>query len=246
MKTRTQTVLAAAAAGLAAWAAGAHARAQFQAPPNSLSLEGEGTLDGFQGQIIKFRDAKNEAWLLVVVPQTAMTIDGQADGDYLRPGMTVELTGEFDKKYALTGPIAEISVIGGKGKPMLGLFSPDDDPQDAKPLRNPEAGKYRIRGKLASVKQGELLVVAGRTKITGTLADDAKVKLNLDDFSTAQFGDAMKIKAWYTDVDKPNATFNRPGKALAEAVTITLSQPPSTGKRPRASNRATKTVDDAK
>jgi hypothetical protein len=245
MKTRTQSVLAAVAAALAPWAVGAHAQAQFQAPPNSLSLEGEGTLEGMQGNILKFRDSKNEPWLLVISPQTAMAIEGQADADYLRPAMTVELTGEIDNKNALAAPIAEISVIGGKGKTLLGLFSPDD-PQDAKPLRNPEAGKYRIRGKIASVKQGELLVVAGRTKIACTLADDVKVKLNLVDFSTTQFGDAVKVKAWYDDLGKPNATLNRPGKALAEAVTITLSQPPSTGKRPRASNRPVKNVDDSK
>lgn len=246
MKTRTQTVLAAAAAGLVAWAAGAHAQAQFQAPANSLSLEGEGTLEGIQGNVVKFRDSKNDPWLLLISPQTSLAIEGQADADYLRPAMTVELTGEIDNKNALAAPIAEISVIGGKGKTLLGLFSPDDDPQDAKPLRHPEAGKYRIRGKIASVKQGELLVVAGRTKIACTLADDVKVKLNLVDFSTTQFGDAVKVKAWYDDLGKPNATLNRPGKALAEAVTITLSQPPSTGKRPRATNRPVKNVDDSK
>jgi hypothetical protein len=242
--TRTHYVLAAAAALLAIGAD--EARAQFQAPANSLALEGEGTLEGMQGNLIKFRDAKNDPWLLVVVPQTAIVIEGQADVDYLRPGMTVEFSGEIDKDNALAEPIAEIVVFGGRSKQLLGLFSPDDDPQEAKPLRNPEAGKYRIRGKLASVKEGEVLIVAGRSKIKGTLADDGKVKLSLDDASSAQFGDTMSIKAWYDDLGKPNATLNRPGKALAEAVTITLSQPPNSGKSSRAKSRTTKNVNEDK
>lgn len=232
MLLRTHIMLVAGTVGLAMFAAGAQAQATFQPLPNSLSLDDTGTLEGIQGNFIKFRSSKEEPWLLQVVPQTTLTIEGEADADYLRPGLTVELTGEFDKDSALTEPIKEIVVLGGRGKPTLGLFSAEDETSDAKPVRNPEPGKYRIRGKIAIVKDGETMIVSGRAKLTGKLDDEVKVKLNLDDAQLAQFGDTMKVKAWYYDQTKPFA--NRPGTALAEEIKISLSEPPTTGKqRPR-------------
>jgi hypothetical protein len=38
----------------------------------------------------------------------------------------------------------------------------------------------------------------------------------------------MKVKAWYPDTWKPNPAFMRPGKAWAEQVKITLSDPTET------------------
>lgn len=246
MRMRAQLLLAAGVLGLAMVPAGARAQDEFQAPANSLALEDTGTLDRMQGNFVWFRDSKNEPWRLQVVPQTTVSIEGEADADYLRPGLTVALTGEVNENSTLVEPIKEIEVIIGKGRPSLGLFSPEVD-GDAKPLRNPEAGKYRIRGRIASIKQGELLIVAGRLKINGKTSEKLKVKLTLDDASAAQFGDTMKVKAWYYDQGKPKPTLNLPGQALAEEVNITLSKPPSTGKRPRASSRTTKAAaDDAK
>jgi hypothetical protein len=122
-------------------------------------------------------------------------------------------------------PIKELDVITVKGRPSIGLFAPDDDVADAKPLKNPEVGKYRIRGRLAAAKDGQITIAAGRFKITGKLADDLKVRLILDDARKAKFGDAMTVKAWYYDTWKPNPAQMRVGKAIAEAVKITLSEP---------------------
>ena len=233
MRMRTQLLLAAGMFGLAMGPAGADAQVRFPVPANSLSLEETGTLAGIQGNYIKFHDSNQDVWLLQVVPQTTISIEGEADADYLRRGLTVVLTAQVNEDRTLAEPIKEIEVISGKGRPSLGLFPPDEDDANAKPVRKPEAGKYRIRGKLASFKKGELLIVAGRWKITGTAGEELKVKLTLNDARMAQFGDEMTVKAWYLDFAK--AAPNRLGRARAEAITIKLTNPPlASGRRSRS------------
>ena len=229
---------------LAGWCV--DARAQFQAPVNSLMFDDKGTFEATQNDLFKFRDSKNDSWLIKKDPNTELHIESQTDGEYLRPGQTVELTGEINKKNELTEEISELEVLTVKGKPLIGLFKPDsaDDP-DARPVRVAEPGEYRIRGKLLSIKDGDVLIMAGRTKVTGTLAEELEVKLKLDDPSLAQFGDAMKVKAWYYDQGKPVATANRIGTALAESITITLAKPPVQAKR-RLIDRESKSTTKSK
>lgn len=222
MFVKTQAMLTAVVLGLAVCAE-ANAQKQFQAPANALALDDTGAVEAILGNVVKFRDSKENVWLLEVSPQTTVSIEGEADASYLHPGLTVELTGTVNKELTLDEDIEQVEVVGGKGRPSLGLFSPDDSDEDAKPLRNPEVGKYRIRGKVRRVKDGEMEVAAGRFKITGKLGDELKVKLNFDDARKAKFGDTMKVKAWYYDATKP--ILMRPGKALAEQIKITLSDP---------------------
>jgi hypothetical protein len=214
-----------AAAVVAAHAALLQAQGQFQPPPNALELNETGKLEAMQGNFLKFRDEKENVWLVQVLPQTTVSIEGEADSDYLRPGLVVELTGEVKEDLSLAEPIKEIDVLSAKGRPAIGLFAPDSDPADAKPLREPEVGKYRIRGRVTGAKEGTLSLAAGRFKITGKLDEDVKVRLKLDNAADAQFGDAMTVKAWYYDDGKANPM--RAGKAVAEDVKITLSNPPS-------------------
>ena len=229
----TPRLLAGALFGLATGLAGEGAQAQFQPPANSLALNEEGTLEGMQGNILKFRDSKQEVWLLQVGPQSTVSIAGEADVSYLRPGLTVELTGKIDDEATIADPIAEIEVVNSKGRQPMGLFAPDETAEDAKPVRNPTPGEYRVRGRITSVKDGALEIAAGRLKIAAKAAEDMKVILAVDDPRLAQFGDKTKIKAWYIDGGKPNPTLNLPGKAVAEEVDITLTNPPPTGKRGR-------------
>jgi len=229
----TPTLIAGTLIGLVAGLASEPSRAQFQAPANSLALEEDGTLEAMQGNQLKFRDSNQEVWLITVNGQTKVSIEGVADLSYLRPGMTVEFKGKVEADATLAEPLTEIEVVNSKGRQPIGLFSPDDDPETAKPVRNPAPGEYRVRGRVTRVKDGELDIAAGRLKLLAKAADDLKVKLSVDDPRLAQFGDQMKLKAWYYENQKPIPTFNRAGVALAEEVSITLQNLPDTGKRGR-------------
>ena len=232
MLKQTQALLGGTLVGLLLSLAGDDARAQFQPPANSLMVEEEGKLEGMQGAVLAFRDSKQELWLLQVAPQSKVSITGEADLAYLRPGLTVELTAKIDEEAAIADPITEIEVINAKGRLTMGLFDPAAG-DDAKAVRNPAPGEYRVRGKITRAKDGELDIAAGRLKLTGKAADDLKVILAIDDPSLAKAGDAMKVKIWHLDGGKPNPTLQQPGRAMAEDVSITLSEPPVANKRGR-------------
>jgi hypothetical protein len=200
--------------------------AKFVPPPNALPLDDSGTLDHYQSDLLRIRDSKMDLWLLKILPTTTISVTGTAKADYLRPGLGVEFDNELNKKGELTQPIAEINLL--PDKTTLGLFAADEDANDARPIRNPEAGAYHIRGKVAAVKDGQLTVSIGGKRYTGELAEGEEFKINFtsDDPSVAAMGDTVKVKAWYFDNTKPVSANNIPGRALAEDIAITLAKPP--------------------
>ncbi len=216
--------------GLLLWAAGSTTSAQFPEPPR-LRFEDKGTLEVVHSDVMQIRDSKSEAWLLSIGRDTKITVEGMAERECLRPGVFVKFTAEIDKKGSLKKPLAEIEITSAPGRGSLGLF-PADDKADPKPLKALAAGSYVIKGKLASLKDGDLLVMAGRHKISGEVSkDELAVKLTTDDVSLAQAGDEVKVSAYYFDASRPNQTLARPGKAVAEEITITLAKPLSAGGR---------------
>ncbi len=197
----------------------------FVAPPNSFALDTEGTLEGYRPGYLQVRDSKTETWLLSIDPTTKVSVHGQAEQDYLRPGLTIAFETEIDKKGQISKPIEEVEIVTSEGKPRLGLFSTDEDADDGRPVRTVAAGTYRVRAKLASFKGGELTVSVGSKRLTATLSEKATVKFACTDPGMAEIGDTVKVKAWYYDNGKPVAAVGRAGKALAEEVTITLTKP---------------------
>lgn len=205
------------------------AQVRFQAPPQSVVLEEKGTIEAMQGNLLKFKDSKDDIWLVKVDPRATVSIEGEADVNYLRTGHVVELTGEISEDSTFAEPIKEMKLVDAGRRPTLGLFDPDADEEKARPVRDPEAGTYRVRGRIAKVKDGEMLIIAGRLKLTAKAADDMKVDLTVNDPRAAKVGDEMELKAWYYEAYRP--MLNRPGQALAEVIKITLSKPPEADDR---------------
>ena len=165
---------------------------------------------------------------------------GEADREFLRSGsLYVQFSGEIDAKGNLKDEADEIEIFSPEGKSSLGVFTAADGNAPPKAVRGNAAGKFLIKGRLASYRDGQMIVTAGSRRITGTVADDVTVTLNLDDTSLAETGDTVKAKASY--YDETRATPNRPGNALAEAITITLAKPLTyTGKKPRTNEKTSK------
>ncbi len=201
---------------------------QFVAPPDTLPLEDDCTMEVYRSDLLQVRDSKMDVWILRLVPATTVSVTGQADVDYLRPGLSIQFDNELNKKGQLEQTISEIELL--PDRTTLGLFALDD--ADSRPVRNPEPGAYRIRGKLAAVKQGQLTVSIGGRRYVGELADDVKINFSSDDPNVAEAGDAVKIKAWYYNNAKPISAMNIPGRAFAESISITLEKPlQPTGRR---------------
>jgi hypothetical protein len=240
---RTHSIISAGFAVLAVWAYGANVRGQFEPPPDSLRYEDTGKLEAVQPGALLIRDSKMEQWLLELAADTKVSVQGEAEVDCLRPGLFVQLTGNVDKKGVIKEPIDEIEIFSAQGKGAMGLFSASATDAAVKALRNPGAGEYRIKGKLASFHDREVAIaIGGNRKILGNTADELTVTLNLDDPSIAQVGDEVKVTAWYYERNKPNPVLMRPGRALVQEATITLAKPLAhTGKKIRqAPERPTK------
>jgi hypothetical protein len=213
--------------------------AKFVAPQQSLSFEDEGTLAGYQQGFLQIRDSKMEQWLLKIVPETTVSVTGEAERGYLRPGLNIEFAAQFDKKGIIQGPIEEVEIITSPGKPALGLFVEGDDGSPSKAVRTVSAGSYRVKGKLASFKDPDITVAIGSKRITGTLGEEVKIKFTSDDPSLAEVGDSVKVSAWYYPAAKP--VLNQAGRAVAESITITLAKPlAAAAKRGRQFERSTK------
>ncbi len=194
---------------------------KFVAPANSLPLEDSASMEVYRAGFLQIRDSKNmDVWILQILPQTTVSVSGEAEVDYLRPGLSIAFDNELDKKGQLEKPITEIELL--PNKTTLGLFAPDDD---ARPIRSPEPGAYKFRGKLSAVKGNQITISIGGRRYTGELSDEVKIKFSSDDPSVADVGDTVKVKAWYYDNTKPISAMNIPGRAIAEEISITLEKP---------------------
>ncbi len=217
------------------------ARAQFQAPPNSLEYEDDATVEVVQGNAIKIRDSKNEDWILQLDNDTKVRLTGEADIRWLQPGVYVRFTADIDKKGTLQKEIKEIEIISAEDRSALGFFTPAEGDEAAKPVRTPTEGTYLVKGKLSKIRDGQMLILAGNRQVAGKLAGECTLKLDIADHTLAQAGDSAKVKAWYFEGRRPVAAFNQPGQALAEEVTITLARPLAyTGKKSRSTVKSTR------
>ena len=193
-------------------------RAQQQAPK---TLEDSGTIKGVSDSEIQIETTKNsEIWLIQLVGgETKLRVEGTAEPSYLRGGLTVKFTGEFDKKGALSEDIKELEIFTPQGKNDLGLFAGGSE----KPVRNASPGSYEIHGKVTSFKDNEIVVAAGTKKISGKVAEGVAIKVNVEDTKEVRAGDAAKVKATYLDPQKPYGM--KPGTAIGNEVEVTLSKP---------------------
>jgi hypothetical protein len=232
------------AVGVITILAPAAAQAQFSAPANSLVFDDSGTFEAMQGEVLRIRDSKNEPWLLKMVSESKVTIEGEADRDQLRPGTFVQFETEIDDDNAVTEGVAEIAITPTQAKTSLGLYNvpaaDSEHEEEPRPVRAPAAGKYLIKGKIATLRDGEFLIMAGRHRITGSLAeDDLKVKLLSDDLGMVRQGDTVKVKAWYYPAGRPNVNLAKPGQAIVDQITVTLSKPyVAEGKKGRATPKS--------
>jgi hypothetical protein len=175
--------------------------------------------------MIQVKSERGETWIVRTTPgQSQVRVTGTAEPSFLHTGLFVSFEGEIDKKGAVQGDIKDMSIITQPAsKTAAGLF-PSGGGADAKPVRNPDAGKYEIRGKVLTYKDGVLTVMACK-KISGKVDSSAAIKVDVSDLSLAQQNDIADVSARYTNETKPDNNAMRPGEAYAETIDVTISKP---------------------
>jgi hypothetical protein len=193
-------------------------------PPDAEVLEEEGTVVGVgpTGLQILAKET-NTPWVLQVTRQSEVKITGTAEPSFLRPGLPVRFTAEVDEKGKLQQDLAELEIVTASGKGAVGVFEVGAD-ENARPVGKLTAGTYDIRGKVGSLKNGEITVQAGK-KIVGQLTDDAKITVNVQDLSFVMPDSDVSVQGFYFKRMAPDANTQRPGQAMDKMVHVTLTKP---------------------
>lgn len=193
---------------------------QGQGPPNAQAFEAEGRIMGLAPGGIQMVTERNIPWVVQIIPRrTVVKITGTAEPGFLRPGICVRFSGAVNDKGVLSEELSELEIYTPEGRNSMGTF-PSGADENAKPIGKLSEGTYDFRGKVVTYRDGELTVVAGK-KITGKVATDAKVNVNVSDLRFTQPDDTIKVIGW--ERTPPQAP--QPGTAVGTEVTIELAKP---------------------
>ena len=194
-------------------------------PADATMFDKVGTVAGTPRQNVIPMITKHKAkWLIQVVPgQSQVKVTGIAAPAYLHAGLFVKFTGEIDDSGTLKNELKELEILTPTGKNSTGVF-PGGADANTKPVGKVVAGTYEFRGKVIGYQNGELQVVANK-KITGKVASDAKIAVNVQDFSLAGEDDALAVKGWFYKGYEPSPSKGKVGQALGKMIEITLSKP---------------------
>ncbi|MBI1248369.1 hypothetical protein GC197_11100 [bacterium] len=169
--------------------------------PKKLDLVGR--LTAAQAPLIKVKPEKaNEEWVIRVESKPdEISVKGEAERGWVKPGMFVTFDATLDKKGMGQEPIGEVSVFAPGPTIQLGVteaaaagFSAEGE-ESAAPA---ESAKYNVVGRLSGVsKDGKWSVTAGRAKVTVEVAEDAKISVDLPDPRLIRIGDTVKGSVTY-------------------------------------------------
>jgi hypothetical protein len=193
-------------------------------------IELKGLIAGVQGgvlQIVAQREHEGrtwqEPWLARVLPGAKIDIAGFAQPDFLRPGIVVRLTAEFDMKSGVAlEPVTELSLVTPRLGDQPGIFADDElEATERKKGPPPKTAKLRIFDAITGVKENTLIFKKYRVEV----APDAVIKVDVADPSVLSRGDKVeKVKGWYVK--------GRPGAMFIEDMDVSLAMPLAARKKP--------------
>ncbi len=199
-------------------------------------LPANGKLLGAGRGIIQVQTEDGGQWLIMVRGAQALSVGGKAEAGWLRPGMLVKFSSQFDKKGKAVAPIKELSVVTmregmrfgmvpenlrssvGGGGGGAGLFSDPDEkkvikkPTRPKPIK-PEDLTYTVVGKIAKIRKGEVSIAAGRL-LKFEFAESPRIDVDVADISVAKQGDSVSMEGYYSA--------KQPGRGIATRFTVAL------------------------
>ncbi|EAQ82505.1 hypothetical protein [Blastopirellula marina] len=207
-----------------------------QPKPERQNFTIKGQIVGMQGAIMQVKADDGTPWLLKVeVKPEDMQLSGAAEPGWIAPGMFVSFTGKFDGRGNSQEPVSEVTVFTPREGTPLGvteeesldgissLFGGDDGSSKPKRKAADEITTYLVNGRVAGVaRDGKLNVVAGGTRVSVELAEDAAVKVSVSDPRLIRPGDKLEAGGWY--YQKGQGIIS--GKLLIEAQPFAAPEDP--------------------
>jgi hypothetical protein len=193
------------------------------------SIELKGLIAGVQNgvvQIVADREHEGrkwqEPWLARVTPASKVDVVGFADREFLRPGMIVRLTAEFDLKSGVAlEPVTDLIIATPRLGDQVGIFADEEvTTERGKKGPPPKTAKLRIFDTVTGVKENTLIFKKYRVEVS----PEAIIKVDVADPSVLSRGDKVeKVKGWYVK--------GRPGAMFIEDIDVSLAQPLAPRKR---------------
>ena len=225
------------------------ALAQYEKPPQVKpeQLNTSGTIKGLRGGLMHISAEGGDQWLIKVQakPQD-VTFTAAAESSFLKPGMLVRFVGKFNKRGQCLEPISNLTIVtlregvsigvaadsagGGAGEGVKALFG--EAKAEEKPTEKPaDSADFRVVGQLTKLSRtGEMTLNAGTT-IKATLAENAKLSVDINDLSYIREGDSVELKGQYYPAQK--------GQAWATWLAVSAKEPlADTKKKPIVSPKS--------
>jgi hypothetical protein len=195
-------------------------------PPQPMPVTVSGTLQQIKGGLLQVASATQEQYLVKVDPRhTKVQCTGTAEPDFLRSGLYVRFSGEFDNRGTGKGDLSELEIVTPSEIVRPGVVRDEPGGLDEKPKKKVknEGGKFLVVGQIRSIKNGQLLVAAPTvpTGLKVNVAAGAKINVDVNDVTLAQQGDEIEVKG---NLVQP-AQNGQPGQVVASEVTIKLAKP---------------------
>jgi|GEM_PF-5974300 len=213
---------AAAALLLAAGASRAAVQAQELRP-----VDMKGTIEGLNQGILSLKCEDKPVYLKIDPRTTRVECNGTAEVSYLRPGVMIRFRGEFDKRGTAKEDIDKLSIITTSDVLQPGVTSDEIGGDDEKPRKkqkpkeDEEGASMQVIGQIKQIKDGLMQVQAGSRTVRAKIAEDAKIDVDVDDYTMAEAGDEIQFKGRMVPPQGPDM----PSQVFGDEVTITFAKP---------------------
>ncbi len=154
---------------------------------------GAGTIAAIEPGRILMVTNFNEKCLIWLMPQTKIITTGEARQEFLHPGLLVEFKAELDKHRNVTGTIEQLTLISASPEKIPGIFPLDGDQTDSSGGQTSPAGLCTVVGRIAALHNNTLQVNVGHGTLLAELSPNAKIRLEINDYSMARKGDKITV-----------------------------------------------------
>ena len=192
-------------------------RAQVQ-PKAPQVVYPQGSIEAIRQGMVKIATTGGESWMVHIPPTAEIMVTGTATPDFLKPELCIEFLADVNRHGRVQNKIEKLGIFTPSELKFLGAFAEagfDNGPNDAGQRGKRPTSRYKVHGRITSMKNDKLTVDYRTGTVEIELADEVKIDLAVADYRFAKPG------------DKISCTGIQVGEKAAQAtrVSIDMAQP---------------------
>ena len=206
--------------------------------PKKISVNGTIEDMDMEKGLAKIVDGDETEWIVKLDRNTKFTYSGTAEPAWIRRGMWVRLTTDFNSKGEPQRSPKDVLVFQRKKGDKLGIYNDNKGTiinpfikSKTEPTPSEKFLTLTVAGQVKSLRSSELSVVAGRMTLKIPLDKRTKIRVDVADPTLIRKGDKVMIEGWQVP-DAENAM-------VATSLKVTGKEPLAPKGR-RTGSRTTK------